>query len=206
MGSIKRAFDNVNLKEFKRYLFISVVFIVVLILISSYNFTQARYESNLIATSSPNIAFFIVDVGSQTGKIELEGVVPREEKYIYRFSVSNFNDVKHADVDLKYNIEIITTTNLPLEYAVFSESDLINNILDGDTIVPNSDGVYFRHLTIDNTESMAYEDDVTNYYYLEVYFDPIYIDRYNTLPGLIELVDIKINAEQEVSPWKERSI
>ncbi len=201
MVVVNKTFKNINLKEFKRYLLISIIFIVTLILVSNYDFTQARYESNITATSSPNIAFFIVDVGSQTGQIELEGIVPREEKYIYCFSVSNFNNSKHADVDLTYNIEIITTTNLPLEYTVYSDSDLRNEILDGDTIIQNSDGVYFRHLIINDTESMAYEDDVTNYYYLVVDFDISYSYHHETLPGLIELIDIRINAEQDVSSW-----
>lgn len=200
MGVISKIFNNINLKDFSRYFFISIVIIMVLILINSFNFTQARYESNLVANSKPNIAFFIVDVGSQSGQIELEGIVPRKEKYVYCFSVSNFNDSKHADVDLKYNIEIITTTNLPLEYAIYSESNLSNNIISEDNIVQNSDGVYFRHLTINNTKSMPFREDVTNYYYLEVYFDELYNEQYKTLPGLIELIDIKINAEQEVSP------
>ena len=199
MKGLKRIVNNINLKEFKRYLLISIIFIVVLILISSYNFIQAKYESNINATMSPNIAFFIVDVGSQSGQIELEDIIPRKDPYIYRFSVSNFNNTKHADVDLKYNIEIITTTNLPLEFYIHEQENDNVNIVDSDTISANSDGVYFRHLVINDTKTMAYDDDVTDYYYLEVVFPSLYSDFYNEYPGVIELIDIKINAEQEVS-------
>ncbi len=199
MKELKKFLHNINLKDFKHYLIISVVFIVALILISSFNFIQARYESRVTATSSPNVAFFIVDVGTQTGQIELENIVPNKEPYVYCFSVSNFNSERHADVDLKYNIEIITTTNLPLEYSVYSDEQLSNEILDQDIITTNDDGVFFKHLIIDQVNMMGYDDDVTDYYYLVVNYpisNKIFPEYY---AGMIELIDIKINAEQDVS-------
>lgn len=205
MKGLKKLFSNINLKEFKHYIIISIIFIVVVILIGSYNFIQARYETSVTATTSPNIAFFIVDVGSQTGQIELENIVPRRTPYIYRFSVSNFNREKHADVDLLYTIEVITTTNLPLEYSIYSRDDFRENIIDQDTISTNEDGVYLRHLTMNNINSMSYQDDVTNYYYLSVYFSEDYINNWETFPGTLELVDIKINAEQDVGRWKKEN-
>ncbi len=200
MKGIKKILNNVDLKDFKRYLFISIVFIVVLILVSSYQFIQARYESNVDANLSPDIAFFIVDVGSQTGQLELENIVPRQAPYVYRFSVSNFNSTKHADVDLTFKFEVITTTNLPLSYAIYSDEDLeSDNMIDSDTTTANTDGVYFRHLVINDINSMPYNRDVTYYYYLAVSYPEQYKNSPDELSGMIELVDIKINAEQDVS-------
>ena len=199
MKGLKSIFKNINIKDFKKYLFISIVFIVVLILISSYQFIQARYESNVNAKLTPAIAFFIVDVGSETGQIELENIVPNEEPYVYMFTVSNYNDTKHADVDLRFNMEIITTTNLPLEYSIYSDDTLETELESLDTTFANADGVYFRHLAIDDTKSMPYSEDVTYEYYLVVDFPLEYKNNANEYPGMIELVDIKINAEQVVT-------
>ena len=58
---------------------------------------------------------------------------------------------------------------------------------------------------MNNINSMSYQDDVTNYYYLSVYFSEDYINNWETFPGTLELVDIKINAEQDVGRWKKEN-
>ena len=68
MKGLKKLFSNINLKEFKHYIIISIIFIVVVILIGSYNFIQARYETSVTATTSPNIEFFIVDKSDHSVK------------------------------------------------------------------------------------------------------------------------------------------
>ena len=179
MKGINNIKKYVNAKDFKRYLFFSIVLIVTLISLRSLNFTQARYESNVSTEVSPTLAFFVVGVESATGQIKLEGMVPRTEPYLYTFNVSNFSSEGRANVDLTYSIEIITE-------------------VDSDTTVTDDNGVYYRHLVINDVSVMNYNQSVTDNYILWVEFPTTYMDYPSDYAGIIDLVDIKINAEQVV--------
>ena len=124
-------------------------------------------------------------------------MVPGTEEY-YEFYVSNYGNDKRANVDLKYSIEIITTTNLPLDFKIFKGENLTLNEVDSDTVTTDENGVYYRHLKINDVSTMSYEDVVTDKYTLWVKFPVSYKNRPNDYAGIIELVDIKINAEQVV--------
>lgn len=198
MKGVKRIFENVDKVEFSRYFFFSVLLIITLIVINSLNLTQARYETEAELDLSPNMAFFVVGVETVSGQLKLDGLVPRTQPYLFEFDVSNFNDDDHADVDLTYTIELITTTNIQLNYRIFKGTDMTHNQIDSDTITQDSNGVYYRHLVINDVSTMNYSQDVTDKYTLWVEF-PVsnknYPDEY---AGIIELVDVKITAEQVV--------
>lgn len=198
MKIIHNLWANINHKEFIRYCVFSVLFMIAIIVISSFKITQARYETNVTVDVAPTLAFFLVDVENQTGQIKLDSMVPRDEPYLYTFEVSNFNSTKHANVDLTYSIEIITTTNMHLNFRIFKGNNLTQNEIDSDTITTNADGVYYRHLVIDGASVMDYDDDVTDLYTLWVQFPLTYKNQPNEYAGVIDLVDIKINAEQVV--------
>ena len=145
MKGFKRMLKNIDIHDFKHYMFFSILLIVTLILFSTFKFTQARYESNLAMNIKPNLAFLIVGVESQTGQIKLDGMIPRDDPYLYRFDVSNFSGTKHANVDLTYSIEIITTTNMNLEFKIFKGNTMTQDEIDSDTITQDENGVYYRH-------------------------------------------------------------
>ena len=90
MKGIKHLLSNFNRKDFIRYCSFSILFMFVIIILSTLNITEARYETNVITNVSPTLAFFIVDVESQTGQIKLDSMVPRDDPYLYAFEVSNF--------------------------------------------------------------------------------------------------------------------
>ena len=198
MKGIKKLFTNIDHKQFKRYLFFSVIFIVTLIVISTFKFTQARYESDIEMKVSPSLAFFIIDVESQTGQIKLESMTPRTQPYLYAFTVSNFKNNKKANVDLTYSIELITTTNMPLNFKIYKGNNMTQNVVDSDTITTDDDGVYFRHLVINGVSTMSYTSQITDTYTLWVEFPEQYKVNADDYAGIIDLVDIKINAEQVV--------
>ena len=197
MEGFKRIFNNVDINKFKKGLFFSILLILTLVAIGSIDFTQAKYETDKDINISPTLAFFIVDVESQTQTIKLEEMVPRAQPYLYTFNVSNFTSTQHANVDLTYAIEIITTTNIPLNYQVYKGNGSTNAV-DSDTTSTNSDGVYFRHLVMNGVSTMNYNADVTDTYTLRVEFPAQFMNNADDYEGIIELVDIKINAEQVV--------
>lgn len=210
MKGIKRIFKRINVHDFTTYLFLSILLLVTLVTIRSFEFTQARYESDVDMEIEPNLAFFIVDVGTTSGTIKLTGMVPRDDPYEYRFNVSNFRDGRRANVDLTYSIEIITTTNMPLTFKIFKGNGSTLDEIDSDTTTTDGNGVYYRHLVINDVSQMPFNADTTDLYTLWVSFPKTYVRPVNeggnigvinnpeAYAGIIDLVDIKINAEQVV--------
>lgn len=198
MKGMKRLFSKINMNDFKRYSFFSILFVIALILFGSMKFTQARYENNTEIQVTPTLAFFIVDVESQTGQIKLDSMIPRDEPYLYAFNVSNFNDERRANVDLTYSIEIITTTNLPLNFKIFKGTNMSLNTIDSDTTTTDENGVYYRHLVINSASTMSYSSNCTDVYTLWVEFPKSNENYPESYSGIIDLVDIKIDSEQVV--------
>lgn len=195
---MKRFMNKIDTQKFFHYLLPTMIFIIVISILAASRITQARYETDTNARVLPSIAFFVVGVESQNKQIKLESIVPRTEPYLYSFEVSNFNDSKKANVDLTYSIEIITTTNMPLNYKVYKETVNGDEIVDEDFITTDENGVYYRHFKIDGVSEMNYQERVTNTYILWVEFPLQYKNNPIDYAGIIDLVDIKINAEQVV--------
>ncbi len=198
MKGIKGIGEYFNQREFKLYLFFSILLVVTLFSIRTLNFTQARYESSVLSEVSPTLAFFVVGVESTTGQIKLEGMVPRVQPYLYSFQVSNFSGTDRANVDLTYSIEIITTTNMPLNFKIYKGTNSTNDEIDSDTTTTDVNGVYYRHLVINDVSTMNYSTATTDTYTLWVEFPSSYMNYPTDYAGIIDLVDIKINAEQVV--------
>ena len=197
MKEVKRIFKNVNSRDFRLYLFFSILLIVTLVSLGKMNFTQARYESETEVSVEPTLAFFIVDVENTSGQIKLDGIIPRTEPYLFTFQVSNFTATEHANVDLTYSIEIITTTNMHLNFKIYKGNGTTDEI-DSDTTTTDVNGVYYRHLVINDVSVMNYSQNVTDTYTLWVEFPTSNMNMPDAYAGIIDLVDVKINAEQVV--------
>ena len=198
MKKIKEFLNNFNKKTLKRSLLFSLIVMLLIITIAAFDLTQARYETATEVRIEPDLAFFIVDVESQTGQIKLESMLPSTTPYLYTFNVSNFKDTKKANVDLKYSIEIITTTNMPLNYKVYKGTDMTNNKVSNDYFVTDDNGMYYRHLVIDDISYINFNQKQTDVYTLWVEYPIEYKAYPKEYAGIIDLVDIKINAEQVV--------
>ena len=200
MKGLRKFFSNININDFRRYTIFSILLIITILVVGAFNMSLARYETNTAVNVSPTLAFFVVDVRSQTGQIELASMVPSSTPYLYSFTVSNYdsNLNKKANVDLTYSIEIITTTNMPLNFKIFKGENLTQDEIDSDTISTDSNGVYYRHLVINDVSTFRYNTVSTDTYTLWVEFPLSYRDYPDDYSGIIDLVDIKINAEQVV--------
>ena len=198
MKKIKDFLNNFNKKTLKRSLLFSLIVMLLIITIAAFDLTQARYETATEVRIEPDLAFFIVDVESQTGQIKLESMLPSTTPYLYTFNVSNFKDTKKANVDLKYSIEIITTTNMPLNYKVYKGTNTTSNKVSNDYFVTDDNGMYYRHLVINDVSYFNYNQKQTDVYTLWVEYPIEYKSYPKEYAGIIDLVDIKINAEQVV--------
>ena len=198
MKGLKRILKQFDISELKNYLILSVIIIIAIFLLSKVQLTEAKYETHNTSEITPNFAFFIVDVSTQSASIRLDNVIPRANPYTYSFQVSNFQGIKRANVDLTYSIEIISTTNLPLNIKLYKGTDTTAATNYTESLSTNSDGVYFRHLLFNGIETMNYSTLKTDTYTLWVEFPSSYSSNADGYAGVIELIDIEIRAEQVV--------
>lgn len=198
MKGLKRFLSSFDLKEFKAYFFISVLLIFTIVGLGRVRFTSAKYETAKEVDIKPSFAFFITDIGTQSQSIKLDNIVPSDQAYLYAFTVSNFKGDKKANVDLTYTIEVITTTNLPLNIKLYKNPVFTNQTNHTDTLVQNDDGVYFRHLLYNSELAMSYAQAVTDTYTLWIEFPSSYKNDFTNLNGVMDLIDVEIRAKQVV--------
>lgn len=195
---MKELLSHFDKKLLLRLIVLSCLIIITLIVIRNYKFTKSKYETITDVEVTPTIAFFVTDVKSYNDSIKLEEIVPRSEPYLYSFTVSNFKDNKRANVDLTYSIEFITTTNLPLNFKLYREDDLENDITSSTSFTTDSNGMYYKHLFIEEVSSLKYSLDSTDTYILSVEFPEIYNSNPDDYSGVVELIEVYVHAEQEV--------
>ncbi len=195
---MKELLSHFDKKLLLRLIVLSCLIIITLIVIRNYKFTKSKYETITDVEVTPTIAFFVTDVKSYNDSIKLEEIVPRSNPYLYSFTVSNFKDNKRANVDLTYSIEFITTTNLPLNFKLYREDDLENDITSSTSFTTDSNGMYYKHLFIDEVSSLKYSLDSTDTYILSVEFPEIYKSNPDDYSGVVELIEVYVHAEQEV--------
>lgn len=186
---MKRKTDNSN-KNLKKILvfFASIILIVIII-----RYTFSRFQNDVNAVATMDAAFYIVNEDYQSMNINLGAIEPRNQKYEYNFSISNFEESKRAEVNLEYDLVIVTTTNLPLEYELFMNGNNTQNVITSDVTNQDSYGTYFRTLKTD-TQVFEFTSDETNTYKLTIYFPPTYKDiKYQ---DVIEGIEIQVNSRQ----------
>ena len=103
----------------KRIIKLLILVFVLILLIKMISFTYSKYESR--ANTKPNIivAFYVLNKDYQSMNLNLDELFPREEPYIYTFSISNTKGQKRCQTDLEYELSIKTTTNLPITYELY---------------------------------------------------------------------------------------
>ena len=188
----------------KKFLLISkinILFLFLLILIKFLPVTFSKYQSSGIVNVDTSIAFYLLEVGKLNKSIKISDLVPRSEPYVYNFTISNQKESKISDVDIEYVLKIRTTTNLPLQYKLYLNSDYrdsssVNLINDNNSVIEkDDDGTYFQEFTF-NKEKLYFSTPKVNTYTLLIYFnesdeDAIYQDN-------IELVELNVDSSKIV--------
>ena len=188
-------------KKFVLFNKINLLIIILLILLKLLPVTLSRYESNATGETNTNIAYYLLEPNYYTDNIKLNTLGIQQEPYVYNFTISNFNENDHSEVDLTYILSIVTTTNIPLRYELYENEDYTsinktNLITTNNTVIePDSDGTYFQTITM-NEEEMLYSEDITNSYTLLIYYDVNNAD--SKYQDTIEGIRIIIDSKQEV--------
>ncbi len=176
-------------------LFIILFFLIVIIPVSF-----SRYETIGSSNLNSSVAYYVIDANYQYLDIRIPNMVPRQEPYIYSFSVANNKEGKRAEVSLEYDLSIQTTTNLELEYELYLNEDYqgqnAQNIIVQDTLNQDEYDTYFRNITTPKQYFSHLYNEI-NEYTLVIYFDEIY-NNYK-YQDIIESIFIIINSKQTIN-------
>jgi hypothetical protein len=81
---------------------------------------------------------------------------------------------------------------------VYHGDDMTTNIVSSQYYDTDSNGVYYQHLVIDSEYILHYQNKETDQFTLYVEYPLEFKNNYKEYAGIIDLVDIKVNAEQVV--------
>lgn len=140
-------------------------------------------------------AFYLLNDEYQSKNIKLDALEPRDDEYVYTFSISNNKNNQRTETTLEYELNIITTTNLPLLYKLYKNEDYKTgtNIVTKDTTAADEYGTIFRTIST-NKEIFVHTENQTNIYTLVVSFPQEY--NKTEYQDIIEAIIVEINSRQ----------
>lgn len=160
-----------------------------------------RYEMNGRLKSNIDKALYLFGTDEVQFNLEPSGIVPRDDPYVYRFSVSNFTETKDSDVDISYTVRVRTTTNLPIRVQLYRnelyDSAGAVNLFDGCRDVQDEDGAWYHVYEVDTEYEMMFSNRTTDVYSLVIYFPTIYAND-TTYANSIENIEVTLNSKQMV--------
>ena len=189
-------------KKRKHFSFTKLIFILIILVLLVFALvnTRAKYESDTNSVGNANIAFYVLGEDIQTMNINLFSMVPREQPYVKTFTISNNDGTHRAETATQYNLQIITTTNLPLKYELYlnqnyTDPGAADIIAASQQIAADSDGTYFNTITAPE-ENFGYTADESNTYTLVIYFPVQYISR--DYQDIIESISVVVDSKQVI--------
>lgn len=188
-----------NKKIAKKIIKILILLLILILLAKLISFTLSKYESNATSNTDIQVAFYIIKEDYQSMNVNLDSLFPREEPYVYTFSISNNDGTKMCETDMEYDLTIRTTTNLPIDYELYMNEDYkdskARSIIKTNDISQDEYNTYFRTITTD-TQTFTHIQEKTNVYQLVLYFP----QKYNTLnyQDIIEAIEIDVKSKQVI--------
>ena len=192
-------FNNIKYKKSKLRL-ISFGFALLFILFLSgflFSVSFASYQSKTRLRANIDKALYIFNRDKMSFNIDSSKIIPSDDPYTYKFSISNYKDEKESDFNISYTLKLKTTTNLPLSFKLYKNTDLNNNILSDVQIKQDVDGSYYRIYTVNDEVLMEYKDKVIDVYTLSIDFPKKYADDL-TYADCIEAIEVIVDSSQAV--------
>lgn len=183
---------EIRRRRIQLYRKVFILLMIIIIFIVIIKGTSARYSSSGESESNVDIAFYLLNEETISKEIVLENMEPRDEAYIYNFSVANNDGTNRTEVALEYTIEIKVTTNLPLTYKLYI-NDGTEDLFQNYETIQDEHGTYFKKI-VSSKKEFGFTENEKNTYKLEIIF-PI---EYNSIEyqGIAEALEIKVNAQQ----------
>lgn len=209
----------IDKKTIKKSLIIILLIAIIIFAIVQLRKTLARYETTTKTNSDLEVAFWMIEEGYKTDRLLINNIYPdNDNTFEYDFTVSNFRQEKdedgnvtkvyRAETSLNYELTLIATTNIPLEYSISKNGKSCSNITQ--TIITDSDGTCYRKITAiisddaNDKNTFSVGTDETDEFTITVRFPEIstvngtQVDNRTDLdyPDLIENVKIELSATQ----------
>jgi signal peptidase len=172
-------------------LFTLLILLLALIVLVPY--TLSRFRTEASGDAVIDVAFFVVDDKYDHEDITLTSMEPGDS-YTYTFSVSNFKEDGRTEVTTSYFVDLLATTNLPLDYELYLINSGINqNIVDTSEIITDDNGTYFKNMKT-SSRNFGFDVNQTDYYKLIVKFPEQY--KAFKYQGVAENIEIRIRGKQ----------
>lgn len=199
---------NIKFKNIVKYseekkkflLFGLVLFLCLFLAVYMLRIAYARYEVNAKLKSDLNRALYIFETEKLEFNLETGGLVPSETPYIYKFSVSNFNDEKVSELDLEYNVTVKTTTNMPITLEIYKLDDDANegdNLVTGASRWVDVDSAIYNLYKVPDTYDMSLNVKTTDYFVIKINY-PIEYKNSMTYEDTIENIDVILESKQVI--------
>ena len=189
----------IDIKKFLKYNRLTIAIIILAILLFIVPITYSRFQSTRTPNTEIETAFYIIDSNYETKSVHLDDLVPSDTPYTYNFTVANNNGTDRAETDIEYTIEITSTTNLPLTYALYLNQEYTDeastNIIINDTTQPDEYGTYFKKM-VTESKKFSHLKDESNSYQMTVVFPKEYEDF--EYQGIIEGIIITVKSKQVI--------
>lgn len=172
---------------------VSLIIIGFLMLLLVIGKSFSAFENEGQGTAISEIAFYMINAGTETQELKLGKVSPDSKEKYYIINVSNYNEAKISEVDMTYNLSIKTTTNIPVSYKLYL-NDNTENIIGTKQLITDKDNMYFYKY---NSISSEFNKNIkkTDKYKLAISFDEKYSAE--TYQSLIDSVEITVTAKQK---------
>ncbi len=192
-------FNNIKYKNQKLKLICFGVGLLCILYLSGFLFSisLSSYQSQTRLRSNIDKALYVFEREQMNFNIDSERIIPSDDPYVYKFSISNYREDRESDFNIVYKLKIKTTTNLPLEFKLFRNTDLNNNILSNYELKKDIDGSFYRLYTVDDSFTMMYIDKVVDVYTLNILFPKKYANDL-TYADCIDAIEVIIDTEQAV--------
>lgn len=185
-------------KRKARIMYIKFTLLVILIIIA-FNLiknTTARYRSSAQSNANVDLAYYLFREESISQDLKLESILPREQPYNYTFSVANFDGTDRTETAIQYTVEIKTTTNLPLNYKVYNQSNPTVDLVSGIETRRDDDGTYFKYINVTGN-TFGFTQNEQHFYTIQIEFPKQYnLAQYE---GIVEYVQITVKSSQRIS-------
>lgn len=192
-------FNNIKYKEQKLRLIGFGCALLFILSLSGFLFSisLATYQSQTRLRANIDKALYVFNRDKMSFNIDSSKIIPSDDPYTYKFSISNYTEDKESDFNIVYTLKIKTTTNLPLSLMLYKNTDLNNNILSEAVIKQDVDGSYYRVYTVNDEVLMEYKDKIIDVYTLSIDFPKRYAEDL-TYADCIEAIEVIIDSSQAV--------
>ena len=166
-----------------------------------FGVAYASYETKAKLNASIDRAIYLIDNEGMSFNIDPEQIIPSDDPYVYKFSISNFNATTRSDIDLLYELRVTTTTNLPLTFELYRNENYDDatavNLFSSPRVAQDEDGAWYNIYEPSGVYEMLYAEEVTDIYTLVINFPKVYSSNV-VYADSIENIEVMIKSKQMV--------